>query len=171
MLFMADFEGIMYVETAEGELDQAFVRCPAIQKLNVKTKALSGHGYCVIAVSEGNTVYAEWTCEGDATGCRGEFTLTAGTGKFEGIKGSSALLVRSPLHALPCLPQQPPYAAAAISFRMACETRQGSTKCSRNVARRRSASATPGFMTNRADPYEYYDSVRTASSCALSSAT
>jgi myo-inositol-hexaphosphate 3-phosphohydrolase len=100
MLFMADFEGIMYVETAEGEMDQAFVRCPAIQKLNVKTKASSGHGYCVIAVSEGNTVYAEWTCEGNATGCRGEFTLTAGTGKFDGIKGSSELLVRSPLHAL-----------------------------------------------------------------------
>ncbi len=66
----------------------------------MNTKALSGHGYCVIAVSEGNTVYAEWTCEGDPTGCRGEFTLTAGTGKFDGIKGSSALLVRSPLHAL-----------------------------------------------------------------------
>lgn len=100
MLFMADFEGIMYVETAEGELDQAFVRCPAIQKLNVKTHALSGYGYCVIAVSEGNTIYAEWTCDGDPTGCRGEFTLTAGTGKFDGIKGSSKLLVRSPLHAL-----------------------------------------------------------------------
>ena len=25
MLFMGDYEGIMYVETAEGELDQAFV--------------------------------------------------------------------------------------------------------------------------------------------------
>ncbi len=31
MLFMADYEGIMNVERAEGELDQAFVRCPAIQ--------------------------------------------------------------------------------------------------------------------------------------------
>ena len=100
MLFMGDFEGIMYVETAEGELDQAFVRCPAIQKVNLKTKASSGYGYCVIAVSEGNTVYAEWTCEGDPSGCRGEFTLTAGTGEFDGIKGSSKLLVRSPLHAL-----------------------------------------------------------------------
>ena len=60
----------------------------------------SGHGYCAIAVPERNTLYAEWACEGDATGCRGEFTLTAGTGKFKGIKGSSVLLVRSPLHAL-----------------------------------------------------------------------
>jgi len=100
MLFLADFEGIMYVEMADGELDQAFVRCPAIQKLNVKTHALSGHGYCIIAVSEGNTIYAEWNCEGNPTGCRGKFTLTAGTGKFDGIKGSSELLVRSPMHAL-----------------------------------------------------------------------
>lgn len=100
ILFMGDFEGIMYVETSEGEMDEAFVRCPALEKLNLKTGTATGNGYCVISVSPGNTVYARFTCEGEPGGCHGEFELTAGTGEFEGITGSSKLVVRSPLHAL-----------------------------------------------------------------------
>ncbi len=100
MLFMGDFEGIMYVKTAEGEMDEAFVRCPAIQELNLETKASSGSGYCEISISPGNTVYAKWNCAGEPSGCEGEFVLTAGTGDYVGITGSSKLVVRSPLHAL-----------------------------------------------------------------------
>ena len=32
--FLGSIEGIMYVETAEGEMDEAFVRCPIIQDID-----------------------------------------------------------------------------------------------------------------------------------------
>ena len=54
----------------------------------------------MITTSSADTVYAEWTCEGQVGGCKGEFRLTGGTGQFEGITGLSELIVRSPLQAL-----------------------------------------------------------------------
>ena len=100
LLFLGAFEGIIYVETAEGKLDEGFVRCPVTQKIMIKTKKTTGSGYCMITTSSADTVYAEWTCEGQVGGCKGEFRLTGGTGQFEGITGLSELIVRSPLQAL-----------------------------------------------------------------------
>ena len=100
MLFLGAFKGIIYVEKADGELDEGFVDCPVTQKIDLKTQATSGSGYCMITISESKTVYAEWTCKGSVGGCAGDFTITGGTGEVEGITGSSKLLVRSPLRAL-----------------------------------------------------------------------
>ena len=100
MLFLGAFEGIMYAETSEGDLDEAFVMCPLSQTMDTRSGATSGSGYCAITVTGADTVYAEWTCAGLVGGCQGDFTLTGGTGRFQGITGSSELLVRSPLQAL-----------------------------------------------------------------------
>ena len=100
MLFLGAFEGIMYVETSEGELDEGFVVCPVNQILDLKTKATTGSGHCMITASGGDTVFAEWTCSGKVGGCKGNFKLTGGSGKFKGITGSSKLIVRSPLSVL-----------------------------------------------------------------------
>jgi hypothetical protein len=51
-------------------------------------------------VSPDDTVYAELTCEGVAGFCIGEFSLTGGTGRFEGVSGSGRMTIRSPVHAL-----------------------------------------------------------------------
>ncbi len=100
MLFLGAFEGIIYVETADREIDEGFVRCPATMRLELATQTTSGSGYCIIAVDKGDTVFAEWTCDGKPGGCEGTFTLTEGTGRFKGITGSSPMRVRSPLNAL-----------------------------------------------------------------------
>jgi len=100
MLFLGDFEGIIYVETAEGKLDEGFVRCPGSQTINMKTGKTSGEGYCMITPSAGDVVYATWSCRGEVGGCKGNFRLTSGTGQYEGIKGSSKLVVRSALNTL-----------------------------------------------------------------------
>jgi hypothetical protein len=100
MLFLGAFEGIMYVETAEGKLDEGFVVCPVTQKLNLKTKATTGSGNCMITASGGDTVFADWSCSGKVGGCKGDFKLTGGSGQFKGITGSSKLIVRSPLSVL-----------------------------------------------------------------------
>ena len=45
-------------------------------------------------------MFAELTCEGVAGICNGLFSITGGTGRFEGVSGSGPMTVRSPIHAL-----------------------------------------------------------------------
>ena len=98
--FLGSLEGIMYVETAEGAMDEAFVRCPIVQDINIEDGTTSASGKCVIIVSPDDTAYAEISCEGKAGLCRGEFRLTGGAGSLAGIRGSGKMTVRSPVHAL-----------------------------------------------------------------------
>ena len=100
MLFLGAFEGIIYVETAEGKLDEGFIRCPGSQTIDTKTGKTSGEGYCMITPSAGDVVYATWSCAGEVGGCKGDFQLTGGTGQYEGISGASKLVVRSALNTL-----------------------------------------------------------------------
>lgn len=99
-LFLGAFEGIMYIQTNVGELDAAFADCPAVMHIDVKSKATSASGYCMITASEGDAVFAEWSCKGEVGVCKGTFKLTGGTGKLEGIIGSSEIKIRSVMGAL-----------------------------------------------------------------------
>lgn len=98
--FLGAIEGIMYVETAEGVMNEAFVRCPIVQDIDSVDGSTSVAGNCEIAVSLEDTVFAELSCEGTAGFCTGEFSITGGTGRFEGASGSGGMTVRSPVHAL-----------------------------------------------------------------------
>ena len=98
--FLGSIEGIMYVETAEGVLNEAFVQCPIVQDIDVTSETTSATGNCTIVVSTEDAVFAELTCTGMQGFCSGEFKLTGGTGRFSGISGSSRMTVRSPVHAL-----------------------------------------------------------------------
>ena len=98
--FLGAIEGIMYVETVEGALNEAFVRCPIVQEIDVTRETTSATGNCTIVVSTEDAVFAELTCTGMQGYCSGEFKLTGGTGRFSGISGSSRMTVRSPVHAL-----------------------------------------------------------------------
>jgi hypothetical protein len=98
--FLGAIEGIMYVETAEGEMDEAFVSCPIVQDIDTTSQRTSATGNCTIVASTEDAIYAEITCEGSAGLCVGEFKVTGGTGRFAGISGSGEMTVRSPVHAL-----------------------------------------------------------------------
>ena len=98
--FLGSIEGIMYVESAEGAMDEAFVRCPIVQNIDLASQQTSATGNCTIVVSPQDTVFAELTCEGISGLCSGDFTLTGGTGRFANISGSARMTVRSPVHAL-----------------------------------------------------------------------
>ena len=98
--FLGTIEGIMYIETAQGEMDEAFVQCPIVQDIDTTNQRTSATGNCTIVVSTEDAVFAELTCEGTAGLCSGEFKLTGGTGQFAGISGSGKMTVRSPVHAL-----------------------------------------------------------------------
>jgi hypothetical protein len=98
--FMGVIEAIMYVETADGEMDEAFVKCPIVQDIDTTNQTTSASGNCTIVVSTEDAVFAELMCKGRAGLCSGEFKLTGGTGRFAGISGSGKMIVRSPVHAL-----------------------------------------------------------------------
>jgi hypothetical protein len=98
--FQGSIEGIMYIESAEGEMDEAFVQCPIIQSIEISSQSTSSTGNCTIVVSTEDAVFAELACEGMKGFCLGEFKLTGGTGRFSGISGSGKMTVRSPVHAL-----------------------------------------------------------------------
>jgi hypothetical protein len=98
--FQGSIEGIMYIESAEGEMNEAFVQCPIVQSIDISSQSISSTGNCTIVVSTEDAVFAELACEGVKGFCVGEFNLTGGTGRFSGISGSGEMTVRSPLHAL-----------------------------------------------------------------------
>jgi hypothetical protein len=95
--FIGTFEGIMYIEKGEGELDAALFVCPATQEIDLTNSQTIAHGRCMITEGEGDFVYAEFTCKGVVGACQGKFNITDGEGQFKGIKGSSDMTIRSAL--------------------------------------------------------------------------
>ena len=98
--FQGTIEGIMYVETAEGPLNEAYVKCQIVQDLDVTTESTSVTGDCTIVVSTEDSVIAELSCRGMQGYCVGKLTLTGGIGRYTGISGSGKLTARSPVQSL-----------------------------------------------------------------------
>ena len=100
MMFLGAVQGVMYIESSRGDMHEAFVMCPIIQKLVLETGKSEAVAHCEISASPDNVAYAELSCEGEVGNCQGTFTLIDGEGKFSGISGTGTLRVRSPMHAL-----------------------------------------------------------------------
>ena len=53
----------------------------------------------MITGRDGAKVFGKWSCKGThMIGCDGEFQLTGGTGRYDGVTGGGPMLVRSGLH-------------------------------------------------------------------------
>ena len=100
LMFLGALEGVMYIESSRGEMHEAFIMCPLIQKLTLETGNTEATAHCEISASPENVAYAELSCTGEVGSCQGTFTLIGGEGKFAGISGTGTLRVRSPMHAL-----------------------------------------------------------------------
>ena len=98
--FQGTIEGIMYIETVEGPLNEAFVRCQIVQDIDVTTENTSATGDCTIVTLAEDSVTAKLSCRGTQGYCIGEFEISGGTGRFSGISGSSKMIARSPIYAL-----------------------------------------------------------------------
>jgi hypothetical protein len=98
--FQGAIEGIFYVEKASGKLNAAFGLCPVVYIANTKEKTISGSGRCEIIGDKGDSIFAEYSCSGQAGFCKGKFNITGGTGSLTGAKGSSELIMRSVINAL-----------------------------------------------------------------------
>ena len=89
---VAVYTGVMFVEDAQGALHAGSLVCPATVEADLKAMTKSGKGHCIITNTDGERVYADFSCTGDLEGCRGPFTLTGGTGKFTGITGEGEMI-------------------------------------------------------------------------------
>jgi hypothetical protein len=90
------FQGYVYIMTDRGPTDGGEIACPAMLEIDTKSGRQSGHGNCVIVGQGGDRVFSTWTCEGmRLVGCKGTFTVTGGTGRFEGASGEGAMLSRA----------------------------------------------------------------------------
>ncbi len=94
--FVGAFEGIMYVERGEGELNTAIFVCPTTHELNEATQKTMARGRCHIAAAGGN-VFGKFNCEGNLKTCLGRFEITAGTDEFDGMTGSGEIQIKTAL--------------------------------------------------------------------------
>jgi len=98
--FLGELEGVMYIENAKGELNEAYVQCPIVQMLDIEALISEAIGHCEITISPDDVVYAQLTCKGKPGNCAGKFILIDGEGKFVGISGEGRVRVRSPIRAV-----------------------------------------------------------------------
>jgi len=63
---------------------------------NLAAGGVTGQGTCVMTARDGAKVFVTWTCEAYAfVGCNGDFTVTGGEGRLEGIHGGGAMTWRA----------------------------------------------------------------------------
>ena len=95
-VLVATLEGVVYIQTDQGPLRSGTIICPAIADVSLDDGAQTARGRCAWTANDGDRVFAEWTCEGrHMIGCKGDFTLTGGTGRFEGVTGGGPMVLRS----------------------------------------------------------------------------
>jgi hypothetical protein len=100
MMFLGAIEGIMYIESSQGDMHEAFIICPIMQELDLESGDTNALGRCEITASPESVAYASLSCKGRVGVCEGDFTLVGGEGTLAGISGSGKLRVRSPIRAL-----------------------------------------------------------------------
>ena len=94
--FVGALTGTVYVETEKGPLESGRLVCPALVRINLEDGSQSGSGRCTITAKDGARVFADVSCTGfRLVGCDGQFTLTGGTQRFEGIAGGGPVTMRS----------------------------------------------------------------------------
>lgn len=95
-LFVGTFEGLLFAKNKQGQLDGIKMVCPGLIEMDLANGKESGAGRCIFTSRNADRIYAKWNCAGELLqGCRGDFELLGGTGRFENITGNSAFEIRS----------------------------------------------------------------------------
>jgi hypothetical protein len=97
LLFQGSFEGMMFTEDGGGLMDGADIVCAVTQEFDLTSNATQAVGKCSIDVSDEDTIYARFDCEGEPGMCDGQFTIVGGTGVFENISGGGNYRSRTQL--------------------------------------------------------------------------
>ena len=96
LTFVGALSGTVYVETEKGPIDSGQLVCPALVRINTSDSSQTGSARCTITAKDGARIFAQVSCTGiHLIGCDGQFDLTGGTKRFEGISGGGAVTLRS----------------------------------------------------------------------------
>lgn len=92
---VGSFDGIMYIDGGNGDLDAAIFMCPGTQRIDLKTKKTVLHADCVISKGKDKVAYATLNASGEVGASEGTFTLVGGEGKWKGISGEGKVVIRT----------------------------------------------------------------------------
>jgi hypothetical protein len=94
--FIGSISGTVYVETDKGPVASGEMVCPATVRIELDSGAQTGTGRCVMTAPDDARIFADFTCTGyHLIGCNGDFVLTGGTGRFDGITGGGRAVLRA----------------------------------------------------------------------------
>jgi hypothetical protein len=87
--------GRLVVEQEPRTLDGAQIACPGAVETDYAAGTQHGDGRCIVTTTGGDRLFARWTCAGvPDKGCAGRFVLTGGTGAFQGVTGTSEIVLQ-----------------------------------------------------------------------------
>jgi hypothetical protein len=116
-MFVGALQGPFFIETPEGPVGAGTIICPGLFKVNLEDGSQTGEGECMITGQKGEQVFAKWTCSGyHLIGCKGEFTLYGGTGRFSGITGGGPIVVRTTIREIAVQANENPDVEATIGI-------------------------------------------------------
>jgi hypothetical protein len=89
VFFVGGFSGVFFNDNANGFMDQSAVECPGVNDI-VNGVAIANGGYCIVTDRDGDKAFLVWKGKETSQGVGGgDFQWTAGTGKYDGIKGNN----------------------------------------------------------------------------------
>jgi hypothetical protein len=92
---MGTLHGPFFIDAGKGPVDAGDLRCVASMQADLSSGRQTGEGSCVLTAHDGANLFGDWTCEGVMLiGCRGEFTITGGDGRLEGVSGGGSMTSR-----------------------------------------------------------------------------
>jgi len=95
MRLMGTVQGPFFIDAGYGPVDAGDFRCVANMQADNSSGRQTGEGSCILVAHDGAKLYGDWTCEGVLfVGCRGDFTITGGEGRLEGVSGGGAMTSR-----------------------------------------------------------------------------
>ncbi len=92
---VGSFNGIMYIDDANGDLDAAVFMCPGTQRIDLKTKKTELNADCVITKGDDRIAYARLKTSGQIGASQGTFTIVGGERKWKGISGEGKVVIRT----------------------------------------------------------------------------
>jgi hypothetical protein len=96
--FAGALHGTFALQGASGPataLDGADVLCTATVHVDLSNQFQEGEGRCAFTAKNGDQAFADWECGGDqATGCKGHFEISVGTGSLKGIDGGGSVVLQ-----------------------------------------------------------------------------
>jgi hypothetical protein len=101
IFWVGEFSGNFANDAGKGSpYDGTGWKCPGSNDIDLNNKINKAAGFCIISDQSGDLAYSSWQCQGPADGetCNGTNKFTGGTGKYQGISGSSTFVGHTKVH-------------------------------------------------------------------------